>query len=257
MVPVPGGAVLIGSNTSVCPDDEPLHEVHVDSFEIDRTEVTNAQYRDCVDHGECSPPDSPRSLTRPDYYSDPAFANFPVINVDGDLAERYCEAVGKRLPTEAEWEKAARGGCEIGGDPSTCEPAVDARSRPWGDESPACSRANAFRACVGDTSEVGSFPSDVSPYGAVDMGGNVAEIVNDYFRPDYYSSGENWNPQGPSRESADGCCGASWSGSCRVRKGDNFDGREADPTAVDRLVSCRDPVRPGEILFGLGFRCAR
>jgi len=257
MVRVPGGTVLLGSDESECLEDAPLHEAYVDAFEIDLTEVTNGAYLNCVAAGACLPPTEARSLTRNPYYGTDEFANYPVVNVDWERADAFCRWLGKRLPTEAEWEKAARGGCEVAGDPTACEPAFDARSRPWGDELPTCERANAYRDCIGDTAAVGSHPRDVSPYGVLDMGGNVAEIVNDYFVPDYAGAVEYWNPVGPTADAARGYCGSGSdpAQSCHVRKGDSFDGFLSDPRSTQEELTCR--VAIFHLSYGLGFRCAR
>ena len=112
------------------------------------------------------PPTSKDSLTRLDYFASPEFVDYPVIYMDWFKAHDFCAWEGKRLPTEAEWMKAARG-------------PDDTRKYPWGDDAPTCELANG--GCGGDTSAVGSYPEGASPYGVMDMAGNVGEWVNDWY----------------------------------------------------------------------------
>jgi eukaryotic-like serine/threonine-protein kinase len=169
-------------------NEQPQHTVWLDAFWIDRTEVTNGQFAQCEAAGNCKHDRFlTQSETRGSYYGNAQYANFPVVSVDWKTAKTYCEWAGRRLPTEAEWEKAARG--------------TDGRAYPWG-EMIDCSKANyagkeAGKGCVGDTTEAGSYPSGASPYGALDMAGNVNEWVADWFGESYYSSSPARNPPGP------------------------------------------------------------
>jgi formylglycine-generating enzyme required for sulfatase activity len=191
MVTVPGGAFKMGCDAlhnggyGCLSREVPLHTVLLDTFLIDKYEVTNADYAQCVNNGYCTLTIT-SSKTRPSYYGNPAFDNYPKIYVTWSEANDYCFWAGKRLPTEAEWEKAARGD-------------KDTRAFPWGDSIPDCSIANyaTVPVCVGDTNQVGSYPAGESPYGALDMAGNVAEWVNDWYQADYYTGSPSSNPPGP------------------------------------------------------------
>ena len=168
MVYVPAGNFTMGFDSP----DAPAHNVYLDAFLIDQTEVTNSKYALCVQAGACQPPRNNSSATRTSYYGNSQFANYPVIYVDWNDAQAYCSWAGRRLPTEAEWEKAARG--------------TDGRKYPWGNEPPTCELTNSF--CVDDTAEVGSYPAGASPYGALDMSGNVWQWIADWY--DVYPGGD-------------------------------------------------------------------
>jgi len=236
---VPCGPFLMGApDAGGAEDEHPEHIVRVSAFCIDRFEVTNRQYAECVHAAACDPPYSPASATRPAYYSDDAFADYPVVHVDWPFARTFCAWRGKRLPSEAEWEKAARGGCELAS-PTTCG-TEDELWYPWGDTGPACSSAN-FSGCGGDTAVVGTHGAGTSPYGVEDAAGNVAEWTGDWYEVDGYASCATGctDPRGPT------------DGASRVIRG----GAWSDP-ADGLRVSKRD-ARPSSFAGdGVGFRCA-
>jgi formylglycine-generating enzyme required for sulfatase activity len=163
---VPGGAFKMGAEEGderAREDEKPQTSLNVDGFWLMRTEVTNGQYRRCVDAGACAAPNNAR-------WSDPAYAEHPVTGVTWQQANDYTAWVGGRLPTEAEWEKACRG--------------TKGGVYPWGDAAPAEGLANFFPN-TGGTMAVGSYsPEGDSPYGAADMAGNVWEWTSS--RPDPY-----------------------------------------------------------------------
>jgi serine/threonine-protein kinase len=168
LVYVPAGNFTMGFNSP----DAPAHKVNLGNFWIDQTEVTNGMYALCVQAGACQPPSDTSSATRTRYFGNSEFANYPVIYVDWNDAQAYCSWAGRRLPTEAEWEKTARG--------------TDGRTYPWGNEPPTCELTNSF--CVGDTAQVGSYPAGASPYDALDMSGNVWQWIADWY--DVYPGGD-------------------------------------------------------------------
>ena len=157
---IPAGEFTMGSDDTGDRSSSPAHEVTIGAFYIDAYETTNEQYDACVYAVECRKPLESGSATRPSYYSNLVFAKFPVLYVDWKMAKQYCEWRGARLPTEAEWEKAARG--------------TDARLYPWGNDNPSCNFAN-LPGCVGDTAPVDQYDKGVSVYGIFGMAGNVWE----------------------------------------------------------------------------------
>ena len=189
-------------------DAAPAHLVTLGAFYIDRYEVTNERYAECVAAGACAPPSDTKSYSRATYFGDPQYAHHPVILVNWFDGQNYCEWRGARLPTEAEWEKAARGS--------------DGRLYPWGN-SFLPGRANF---CDGncsfpwaddeqddghtDTARVGTYPDGASPYGAHDMAGNVWEWVADRYDADYYLGSPPVNPQGPSEGAFRVARGGAW-----------------------------------------------
>jgi formylglycine-generating enzyme required for sulfatase activity len=197
LVYVPAGEFSMGSDNGNS-DETPVHKVTLDAFWIDQTEVTNAMYAKCVaDGGMCPPPSAIRSEKRDDYYGVSEFDNYPVVYVNWSQASAYCSWAKRRLPTEAEWEKAARG--------------TDGRTYPWGDESPNANLLN-YKANVGDTTEGGKYPDGASIYGAYDMAGNVWEWVNDWYGKTYYKNSPASNPLGPDTDVYRVYRGGSWKG---------------------------------------------
>ncbi len=230
MVNVPAGDFIMGSSdgdAQASGDEKPQHTVYLDAFQIDKYEMTNALYIQCVDAGKCYPPSTVSSYTRSSYYGDPAFDNYPVINVSWFDAKAYCEWAGKRLPTEAQWEKAARG--------------TDGRIYPWGNTWDA-TKLNSLVSSPSpvDTTTVGSYPSGASPYGVLDMAGNVWEWVADWYDPNYYGHSPKREPQGPS------------SGQYKVLRGGSWDNGLADAR-----VANRDYGVPIYYYAHLGFRCVK
>lgn len=174
MLPVPGGSFTMGADEGGEPDERPAHVVTLADFWLDRLQTTNAQYLECVAAGRCRP------------YRDDVAASMklgperrfrgptqPVVGVSWDDAVSYCEYRGKRLPTEAEWERAARGS--------------DERRYPWGDAPPDRRRHGCFSGCVaGSTMPVGSYPEAPGPYGHLDLAGNVWEWTASLYDPHAY-----------------------------------------------------------------------
>lgn len=183
----------------------PLHTVYLDAYRIDKYETTNRQYRACVYAGKCREPRKLSSRGRPDYFYNAQYDFYPVLYVSWWDARDYCEWADKRLPTEAEWEKAARG-------------PIDTRPWPWGEATISCRLANftdtreaPWLRCTntsneGDTTVAGWAPMGASPYGALDMAGNAFEWVWDKYDEAYYRISSGVNPTGPggSRKPEDG-----------------------------------------------------
>jgi formylglycine-generating enzyme required for sulfatase activity len=237
---VPEGPFLMGSNRQVdrsaYPQEQPQRTVHVDAFEIDKYEVTAVQYLRYVVAGNLPP--------LVDWKWGGVFqetmANHPVMHVSWFEADAYCKWAGKRLPTSAEWEKAARG--------------IDGRIFPWGNQSAGLSRANFGRSGlsgpVRDRPErlllyppivsVDKYENAVSPYGVFNMAGNVAEWTADWYDPYYYRYGPNRNPKGPDHGSHKAFRGGGW----------------VDSTPAVRPAQ-RNGADPKTRMNWLGFRCAR
>lgn len=225
---VPAGEFMMGSNNAVA-DERPVHTVYLDAYYMDIYEVTNGLYKICVDAGVCTPPGITNSLTRSSYYGNPEFNDYPVISVNWNQAKTFCEWRGVSLPTEAQWEKAARG--------------TDGRKYPWDNEID-CDYVNFYDVlgvgqCVSDTTKVGSYESGISPYGMYDMAGNVMEWVADWYDPNYYASSPSSNPLGPD------------SGKNRVLRGGTW-----GSTVSGLRTSIRIWYPPDFQGVDFGFRCA-
>jgi formylglycine-generating enzyme required for sulfatase activity len=199
-------------------DEQPQRQVHLDGYWVDKCLVTVAQYRKFCESAGRNMPLMPSWGWRDDH---------PIVNVTWNDALAYAQWAGKRLPTEAEWEKAARGS--------------DGRQYPWGNEWDASKCAHSVNAQLGSTKPVGSYPAGASPYGCLDMAGNVCEWCADWYEPDYYRTGPDRNPKGPG------------SGELRVLRGGSWD---YDDTRYFRCA-CRDHYPPRHRLVVIGFRCAR
>lgn len=223
---IPGGPFFMGCNVKLdkhCQTDEkPGHRVSLDAFFIDLTEVTVAAYTVCVKAGKCKKPAYNHGTCS--YFE--GSKKRPVDCVDWDMAATYCTWVGKRLPTEAEWEKAARG--------------TDGRTNPWGEASPDCNRANQS-GCGQGRQPPCTHPAGNSPYGLCDTMGNYSEWVADYYAPNYYVHSPATNPKGPKQ------------GFPRVIRGSNISWNV--PTGI--RVSNRLSGKPDGRWTGQGFRCAK
>lgn len=220
---IPAGEFPMGSDSG-SNNEKPVHTVYLDAFWIDQTEVTNKMYSLCVSAGVCQPPKAPNSYSRTSYYGNPEFENYPVIYVDWDMANTYCTWAERRLPTEAEWEKAARG--------------TTKSTYPWG-EGADCDKTNSM-GCKGETTAIGEFTLGMSPFGVLDMAGNVMEWVSDWYSATYYASSPRENPSGPSSGTAHVIRGGSWkSNENSIRSSYRF-GLNPDMTN----------------LYLIGFRCA-
>jgi formylglycine-generating enzyme required for sulfatase activity len=206
MVYVPGGTFRMGS-TDGNSDEQPVHSVTLDSFWIDRTEVTNAQFAAFLNEQGNQTEGGVTWLDQEDetclieqvsgeYRPKSGYDDHPVINVSWYGANAYCEWAGARLPTEAEWEYAARG--------------PDGYTYPWGNDTPTCELAH-FVGCSGDTVAVDSLPRGASWCEALGMAGNVWEWVNDWYHSDYYDVSPSSNPPGPDAGDSKVLRGGAWS----------------------------------------------
>ena len=205
MVLVPGSEFTMGSPMGDA-DERPPHQVYLDSYLIDRHEVTVGQYAEFLQQAGGNAPSDWKTMNQL------SNKKRPVSNVDWADAAAYCKWAGKRLPTEAEWEKAARG--------------TDGRLYPWGNEPPTSRHANYGQSGSnnnGALAPVGSFEEGKSPYGVYDMAGNVWEWVSDWYDHDYYRNSPQRNPEGPPTGGFKGIRGGSWNSSVRaLRSADRY-----------------------------------
>ena len=225
MIEIPGGLFVMGSNDGL-PDERPPHTVSVPTFWIDEFEVTTAQYQVCVDANQCDQ----AGLETVCNANLPDFGEHPINCVDWSQAESFCSWAGKRLPSEAEWEKAARG--------------TDQRRFPWGHSAPQPDLLN-YNDLFGSTVQVGLYDDGVSFYGVHNMAGNVQEWTADYYASDYYSiDPPEPDPQGPA------------TGDFRVVRGGNW---KLKINLGDALftTTVRGRFRPIDSEGTIGFRCAR
>jgi len=222
MMLVPGGRYVIGYDGD--PNAAPANLTSLNPYYIDQFEVTNAQYQTCVLAGVCQPPKESGSQTHPQYFDNTIYAAFPVINVDWEMARTFCEWRGARLPTEAEWETAARG--------------YDALVQPWG-EGTGCLYANHDN-CIGDTQAVDKYLISESEFGVYNMAGNVSEWVSSLYVPypyDPFDDRDNPASSGP-----------------RVVRGGSWTSSPEEILAYHRISL--DPSAISVYENDLGFRCA-
>jgi len=238
---IPAGTFHMGGyDIRAAQDEFPAHDVTLHAYWMDQLEVTNAMYQLCVASTQCTPPQTLRSNRRDNYYNNSEFKDYPVVYVTWGQAYNYCTWAGRRLPTEAEWERAARGD--------------DMRTFPWGEDK-ADERFANFNMLVKDTSRVGSYPLGASPFGVLDMAGNVAEWTNDIYSPTFYSSAAAmFNPAGP----------VSSSSLRRVVRGGSLGDAEINIRVSKRSAVLGSDLRAkegseeylGDFSPRIGFRCA-
>jgi formylglycine-generating enzyme required for sulfatase activity len=228
---VAAGEFTMGTNTG-SGDEDPQHAVYLNAFSIDWMEVTVADFAACVSSGSCVPPDSDSGCN----WGVAGHDAHPVNCLDWYQASSYCGWAGKRLPTEAEWERAAGG--------------TDGRTYPWGEATPSCTYAvmhdDSGWGCGADgTWPVGSIPAGVSPVGALDIAGNVQEWVSDWYDVDYYASSPYANPTGPLTGTRKVMRGGSWA-------------NPADSPIPFFQTTDRDSEEPAISKYSSnGFRCAK
>jgi formylglycine-generating enzyme required for sulfatase activity len=233
MILIPAGEFVMGTESEF-KNEKPRREVFLDAYYIDKNEVTNADYKEFVDATGRQAPKMDAFWAAPLNWRNGTYpqgrGDHPVVLVNWNDAEAYAKWAGKRLPTEAEWEKAARG--------------TDGRKWPWGNawDRNKCNTAESF---FNSTQPVSSFPEDKSPYGVLNMAGNVSEWTADWYSEKYYSKEENRNPHGPSEKEA--------KGKTRVARGGAWDSNIASYART----SIRHYFLPKSKNASLGFRCAK
>lgn len=226
VVVIPAGVFIMGSNDSAARNEKPEHMVYLDKYEIDRYEVTVEKYVRCVQGNKCQPIGG-RDII---FFE----KTEPVRQVSWYDAETYCGWRGMRLPTEAEWEKAARG--------------TDGRVNPWGNRK--YREGDAALMSTGLVA-VGTVPNDKSQYGVSDMAGNVSEWVNDWYSREYYQNSPNRNPGGPKAGDQFWTPGKP----TRVVRGGNF--RIYPEEQSSFFSTLRWPLAPEVAQPTVGFRCAK
>jgi sulfatase modifying factor 1 len=235
LLEIPGGTFEMGcsvSDGSCDPENQPVHSITLSPYWIEATEVTVGAFKECVDAGGCS---APANVDLPCSYGSPLAIDHPINCVTWQQAADYCEWKGRRLPTEAEWEFAARSN--------------SGRPFPWGTAEATCEFAHMFQmmseqstfGCdTNDTAPVGSYPTGVSPFGVLDMAGNVEEWVADWFSLTWYAESPAEDPIGPAE-------GMQRS----VRGGDYYDASPFNLRTMERARANPDSTAPER-----GFRCA-
>ena len=219
-------------------DEEPVHTIRLGNYYLDKYEVSNGSYQNCVTDGVCEAPVNGGSSTRSSYYGNPVYDDYPVINVNWEMAEIYCNWRGARLPTEAEWEIAAQG---AGGWTYPWGNVFDGLNVNFCDGSCGNEEANTeFNDGYADTAPVNSYPLGVSEFGIFNLAGNIWEWVADWYDETYYAISPLDNPTGPISGEARVVRGGSWNDFGDVVRSSN-----------------RNWVRESFSNNMLGIRCAR
>ena len=174
---IPAGEFVMGNGNDLRTDN-PQHRIYLDAYWMDEMEITNAMYAKCLEAGKCTHPANYDA-----FYGIWAYRDYPVVYVNWFQADQYCRWGGRSLPTEAQWEKAARG--------------TDGRRYPWGDQTPNPRLVNFNLTLIGEPVPVFRYPLGASPYGVLNMAGNVREWIADWYDENYYQSSPYANPKGP------------------------------------------------------------